>query len=100
MATTSMDGARTGAVDVLTLKSELYDACCAENSMGIWTQAELLDLHIIPNDNVPVLAEAINRLTAERLFKPVQRDGAMAWQTRPVLEANKYAIHTNTSSEC
>ncbi|KAJ9150385.1 DNA-directed RNA polymerase III subunit RPC6 [Pleurostoma richardsiae] len=76
------------------LKDALYDQCQQNGSDSrLYTQKDLLDLRIVPNNDGHMLLRIVQSLTDERLLIPVndQRVG-LAWKWRSREDARKYRM--------
>ncbi len=74
------------------LKDALYQAVVDSGGEGrLWNQRELLDLDIIPEQNLVLLMKAVQGLCQDFLFKAMN-DGrfGLCWRYRPVEDAQKY----------
>ncbi len=83
------------------LKEALYDAVKEVSSEErLWSQKDLVNLDIIPGQNVALLLSVINKLCSEMLFKPVT-DGRLGvcWRWRSEEDAKKYVSSSNTAWE-
>jgi hypothetical protein len=78
--------------DIPALGKSLYDACLPfmqQNSKKVFNQSSLLELGVIPNDDIQVLMQVTQRLINEKLFKYVQAEG-LGWKLRTLEEAKKF----------
>jgi DNA-directed RNA polymerase III subunit RPC6 len=60
-----------------------------QNSKKVFNQSSLLELGVIPNDDIQVLMQVTQRLINEKLFKYVQAEG-LGWKLRTLEEAKKF----------
>jgi len=87
----SSSGALDVGQDIKSLKAQLYEACLQildETPDIVFHQQEIVDLDIIPNDDVQVLLAVVQGLVDERLFKVVHQAG-VGWKLRTKDEAKK-----------
>ena len=74
------------------LKDALYQAVVDNGGEGrLWNQRDLLDLDIIPEQNLMLLMKAVQGLCSDFLFKAMN-DGrfGLCWRYRPAEDAQKY----------
>jgi DNA-directed RNA polymerase III subunit RPC6 len=72
------------------LAESIYDAV-RDSGDRPWTQKDLEDLDVIPENNILVLQKVIQKLCNEWLFRPL-RDGSLGlcWRWRSEDDAKKY----------
>ncbi|KAL9031686.1 MAG: hypothetical protein Q9196_000319 [Gyalolechia fulgens] len=76
------------------IKSALYARCASLPSETIFSQDDLLDLAIIPNNALDLLLQCTKKLTQEGLFKLLSRDGRAVWRVVKKEDAQKYKTLT------
>ncbi len=73
------------------LKDALYEQATQHGSEErTFSQNDLLDFGIIPNDSVELLVQAVQGLVNDFLFVATQDRGAIAWRWRQREDARKY----------
>ncbi|KAL9600815.1 MAG: hypothetical protein Q9219_002953 [cf. Caloplaca sp. 3 TL-2023] len=72
------------------IKTALYARCASLPSETIFSQDDLLDLAIIPDNNLDLLLQCTKKLTQEGLFKLFSRDGRAVWRVVKKEDAQKY----------
>ncbi len=79
---------------LLILKDALYEEIRQHGSeTRLFTQKDLLDLNIIPNNNVLLLVRVVQALTDDKLLVGTTNHHAgLAWRWRSREEAKKSAI--------
>jgi DNA-directed RNA polymerase III subunit RPC6 len=78
-------------VDIPALRKELYDACkplVAETPNLIFNQTSILDLDIIPGNDINILLAVTQGLVDEKKFKILQSD-TLSWMVRSEEDARK-----------
>jgi hypothetical protein len=96
------NGASLEAVDLIALKTKMYDACLAAaegDSRRIFHQGDIEDMSLTPpglsrDANVKIIMDVAQLLMNERLFKSMNTANGMAWQLRGVDEARKLVKHS------
>ncbi|RDA90286.1 hypothetical protein CP533_1490 [Ophiocordyceps camponoti-saundersi (nom. inval.)] len=85
-------GAEGEAVKLSILKDALYEACKeAWPDNGLFSQDELLQLNVIPNRNLLLLAKVVQSLSDDKLFITMRESsGQVLWKWREAQEAHKY----------
>ncbi|KAL9007063.1 MAG: hypothetical protein Q9188_000186 [Gyalolechia gomerana] len=76
------------------IKTALYARCASLPSETIFSQDDLLDLAIIPNNALDLLLQCTKKLTQEGLFKLLSRDGRAVWRVVKKEDAQKYKTLT------
>ena len=78
------------ATKIEVLAESMYDAV-RDAGERLWTQRNLEDLDIIPENNINTLQKVIQKLCNAWLFRPL-RDGhlGLCWRWRSEEEAKKY----------
>ncbi|KAI4198981.1 MAG: hypothetical protein LQ350_004897 [Teloschistes chrysophthalmus] len=73
----------------LEIKNALYTRCAALPADTIFDQKALLDLKVIPNDDLKFLLDCTQKLTQEGLFKLFARDHRACWRVIKREDAEK-----------
>lgn len=76
------------------IKTALYARCATLPAETIFSQDDLLELGIIPNNAVNLLLECTKKLTEEGLFKLLQQDNRAVWRVVKKEDAQKYKTLT------
>ncbi|KAL8942833.1 MAG: hypothetical protein Q9216_001448 [Gyalolechia sp. 2 TL-2023] len=76
------------------IKTALYARCASFPSETIFSQDDLLELAIIPNNALDLLLQCTKKLTQEGLFKLLSRDGRAVWRVVKKEDAQKYKTLT------
>jgi DNA-directed RNA polymerase III subunit RPC6 len=87
----------TSGVDITALRNQLYERCALvvdEHPRMVFHQATLLDLSIIPNDDLSLLLRVVQNLVDDKLFKVVTDTDGVGWKLRTPDEAKKYNHHS------
>lgn len=88
-----MAGVEDGGSDALKMnvfKDLLYDAVVQHGSESrLFSQSDLLDLNVIPNRDLPLLARVVQELTNAKLLVGVSSAAGLAWRWRSKEEAKK-----------
>jgi len=75
---------------IQVFKDALYDEAQQHGSDSrLFSQQDLLDLGVIPNDDISLLLAVIQGLTRDKLFVGVQANQGMAWRWRSREDAKK-----------
>lgn len=87
------DNAADDSAKLQILKDALYDEMRQHGSESrLFTQKDLLDLNIIPNDNVMLLVRVVQGLCDDKLLVgTTNQHGGLAWRWRSREEAKKCA---------
>ncbi|KAL8713356.1 MAG: hypothetical protein Q9220_002555 [cf. Caloplaca sp. 1 TL-2023] len=72
------------------IKNALYARCASLPSEKIFSQHDLLNLNIVPNDDVKLLLQYTVDLTKEGLLKVLNKDGRACWRVVKREDAKKY----------
>lgn len=72
------------------IKNALYARCAASPTEAIFSQDDLLELGIIPNNALDILLQCTKKLTQEGLFKLLSREGRAVWRVVKKEDAQKY----------
>ena len=82
------------------IKDSIYDSCVAGGpETKLYTQRDILDFGIIPNNSGETLMKVIQALTAERLLIVVSLPGGnLAWKWRSAEDAGRYRNLTQEQS--
>ncbi|EFX04040.1 DNA-directed RNA polymerase 3 subunit [Grosmannia clavigera kw1407] len=88
----SFRGASEDPTKFELLRDALYQAVVDNGSESrLWNQKELLDLDVIPEQNLVVLMKAVQALCQDFLFKAMNDSRAgLCWRYRPAVDAAKY----------
>ena len=70
------------------LYEEIYVAC-AKHPEKMWTQEELLELRIIPNNDVNILMASMNRLAESQLLETLYQGTLIYWKIVNVKDAER-----------
>jgi hypothetical protein len=76
-----------------TLKKRIYDSCWDEVVSGeegretVFYQTDLMDLGIIPDNQVEILLRIVQALQDEKFFKVVGSSAGIGWRARSEEEA-------------
>ncbi|KAL2021609.1 hypothetical protein VTK56DRAFT_6962 [Thermocarpiscus australiensis] len=91
------DGAADDSVKLQILKDALYDEMRQQGSESrLFTQKDLLDLNIIPSNNVMLLVRVVQGLCDDKLLVGTTNSHAgLAWRWRSREEAQKYTSLPN-----
>ena len=77
------------------LKDALYDAAREHGSdQRLFTQRDLLDMQVIPQDNMTLLIQVIQILCDEKLFVGNTTGSGLSWRWRSREDAKKYVWKT------
>lgn len=76
------------------IKNALYARCASLPPETIFSQDDLLNLAIIPNNALDLLLQCTKKLTQEGLFKLLSRDGRAVWRVVKKEDAQKYKTLT------
>ncbi|KAL8834448.1 MAG: hypothetical protein Q9170_003744 [Blastenia crenularia] len=76
------------------IKLALYARCASLPTETIFSQDDLLELAIIPNNDLVLLLECTRKLTQEGLFKLLSREGRAVWRVVKKEDAQKYRTLT------
>ncbi|KAL8904871.1 MAG: hypothetical protein Q9207_002994 [Kuettlingeria erythrocarpa] len=76
------------------IKTALYARCATLPAETIFSQADLLELGIIPNNAVNILLECTKNLTEEGLFKLLTQENRPVWRVVKKEDAQKYKTLT------
>ncbi|KAL8951762.1 MAG: hypothetical protein Q9222_002283 [Ikaeria aurantiellina] len=74
----------------LEIKNALYARCASLPSETIFSQHDLLDLNIVPDNDVKLLQQYTVDLTKEGLFKVFNKNGRACWRVVKKDDAQKY----------
>ncbi|KAL8688961.1 MAG: hypothetical protein Q9218_005253 [Villophora microphyllina] len=74
----------------LELKNALYARCAALPADTIFDQKALLNLNVIPNNELTLLLDCTQKLTQEGLFKLLSRENRACWRVVKKEDAQKY----------
>ena len=72
------------------IKRVLYDRCASLPSETIFSQQDIINLKIIPNDDIKLLQEYTSQLTREGLFKLHALNKRAHWRVVKKQDAQKY----------
>ncbi|KAI4124843.1 MAG: hypothetical protein LQ338_004597 [Usnochroma carphineum] len=72
------------------IKTALYARCACFPADTIFSQDDLLDLGIIPKNDLNNLLQCTKKLTQEGLFKLLSREGRAVWRVVKKEDAQKY----------
>ncbi|KAI4145203.1 MAG: hypothetical protein L6R39_003900 [Caloplaca ligustica] len=72
------------------IKNALYARCASQPAETIFSQDDLLQLGIIPNNDLTILHQSTKKLTQEGLFKLLSRDNRAVWRVVKKEDAQKY----------
>jgi DNA-directed RNA polymerase III subunit RPC6 len=75
--------------DISNLKTSLYDLCKDDGPGQMYRQSDLLDLGVIPNNDMSTLLKVTQALVDEKLFKMVHDGSNIAWVARSEADAQK-----------
>ncbi|KAK4245679.1 RNA polymerase Rpc34 [Corynascus novoguineensis] len=91
------DGKAEDSVKIQILKDALYDEMRQHGSESrAFSQKDILDLNIIPNGNLELLLQVVQRLCDDKLLVGIANHHAgMAWRWRSKEEAKKYTTLPN-----
>jgi len=94
------DGKAEDSVKIQILKDALYDEMRQHGSESrAFSQKDILDLNIIPNGNLELLLQVVQRLCDDKLLVGIANHHAgMAWRWRSKEEAKKYAFFCTEAS--
>jgi DNA-directed RNA polymerase III subunit RPC6 len=99
MATRGLGAAGAAEDKNAALRKLVYEACveAAEDEPDItFYQETLIDLDVLPSDDVAILLAVTQGLTNEKLFKVVQDpQRGLGWKIRSEEEAKKYVFSPN-----
>ncbi|MCJ1251321.1 34-kDa subunit of RNA polymerase III (C) [Trapelia coarctata] len=93
MATDIEDGnaaAQTTPSSPQELYNALYASCARQPEDKVFNQHDLLALGVIPNNNLNELMNCVNKLSQNKLFKTLLKDGIPCWKVVKKEEAAKY----------
>ncbi|KAK0734732.1 RNA polymerase Rpc34 [Lasiosphaeria miniovina] len=89
------DAAEAGA-KIQILKDALYDEARQHGSADrLFTQKDLLDLNVIPSNDVVLLLRVVQSLTDDKLFVGGTNHAGLAWRWRSREDAQKYTSLPN-----
>merc|ERR1712093_974988 len=83
------------APDIAALKDAVYNGCFAvweENGLDpkmTFRQQDIIDLDVIPGDDLQVLLQVVQKLIDDKLFRTMMTDG-VAWMLRTAEDAKRY----------
>jgi DNA-directed RNA polymerase III subunit RPC6 len=89
-----MASSSSAALETATLKNTLYDACLPSTEQDpklVFSQASLLELGVIPNNDLNKLLLVTQKLCDDRLFNTVTSHG-LGWRLRSREDAKKYYL--------
>jgi hypothetical protein len=87
---TSSSASRLRGNDLVTdLKDKLYDCCSEEDPGVVFRQEDLLQMGVIPSNDLMLLIQVAQRLCDEKLFKLVREGTAAGWMCRSKEDAAK-----------
>ena len=73
-------GQEASPVSAAELQQALYAACASQPLDKAFSQQDLQDLNVIPNNDLNQLHACAQALTKERLFKLFTKDGIPCWK--------------------
>jgi len=85
------------APDIAALKDAVYNGCFAvweENGLDpkmTFRQQDIIDLDVIPGDDLQVLLQVVQKLIDDKLFRTMMTDG-VAWMLRTAEDAKRYVL--------
>lgn len=77
---------------VIALKTALYDTCAEESNGAVFRQHDLLDMGVIPGNDINMLLKVMQRLCNENLFKMATDGDGLLWKLQKVEDAERYAL--------
>lgn len=92
MATDVEDGIaaeRTTPSSPQELYNALYASCASQSEDKVFNQQDLLALNVIPNNDLTELMICVNKLSQNKLFKVLMKDGSLCWKVVKKEEAAK-----------
>ncbi|KAH7319304.1 RNA polymerase Rpc34 [Rhexocercosporidium sp. MPI-PUGE-AT-0058] len=88
--------ASASTADIAALKDAVYNGCFSvweENGMDpkmSFRQQDIVDLDVIPGDDLNVLLQVVQRLIDEKYFRTVHAPDGVAWMLRTAEDAKRY----------
>jgi DNA-directed RNA polymerase III subunit RPC6 len=82
------------STQLVSYKNKIYDACLpliAEDPTKTFSQSSILELGIIPDNDLRILLQVSQALVNDKLFKIIEGNG-LAWRLRSQEEAKKYVV--------
>lgn len=76
--------------EIQNVSAALHAECLAHGRDQIFMQDDLLALGAVPQNNVLLLAECINYLSQQALFRPMSKDGKACWKVLSNEDGAKY----------
>ncbi|KAL9043477.1 MAG: hypothetical protein Q9214_003340 [Letrouitia sp. 1 TL-2023] len=76
--------------NIVEMKNAIYARCAKQPAETIFSQSDILEMKIIPKNNLQLLLECTQRLTREGLFRLMTRRGRAVWKVVKREEAAKY----------
>lgn len=74
------DGRAVSKASQKELQNALYARCANLSADRTFDQNELLELQVIPNDDLRLLQTCLGHLTKEGLFKLMKKNDAACWK--------------------
>lgn len=83
-----------GAAKLQVLKDTLYEEARSHGSESrMFSQQDLVDLGVVPPNDIALLVRVIQGLCDDKLFVGVTSQSGIAWRWRSREDAKKYAVH-------